>query len=55
MLALAAAPGSALASGPVFARVSNLRTSTSWAYPQAEAAIRSSPSPMPRLWDGCAS
>lgn len=43
-LALVTAPGATAAGGPVYARVSNLRTSTSWAYPTGEAVVRSSPS-----------
>lgn len=35
----------ASSSTPVYARLSNMRTATRWAYPMGEAVLRSSPSP----------
>ena len=47
-LAPAAAPPDAAEAGPaaaVYTRLSNLRTASRWAYPNAEAAVHSGPSP----------
>ncbi len=41
--ALAAPPAGAAAAHAVFTRLSNLRTSTRWAYPATEAVIRAAP------------